>query len=38
MDREFVKPQNNIPSLLAIDTANMHILHAKSVFNIVDAL
>ena len=38
MDREFVKPQNQIPSLLAIDTANMHILHAKSVFNIVDAL
>ena len=38
MDREFVKPQNKIPSLMAIDPKNMHILYAKSVFNIVDAL
>ena len=38
MDREFVKPQNKIPSLMAIDKTNMHVLHAKSVFNIVDAL
>jgi len=38
MDREFVKPQNQIPALMAIDKTNMHVLHAKSVFNIVDAL
>ena len=38
MDREFVKPQNQIPALMAIDKSNMHVLHAKSVFNIVDAL
>ena len=37
MDREAVKPQNQIPALM-VDKSNMHVLHAKSVFNIVDAL
>ena len=38
MQRASIKPANKVPSLLAIDTKNMHVLHAKSVYNIVDAL
>ena len=38
MKRASIKPANKVPSLLAIDTKNMHVLHAKSVYNIVDAL
>ena len=38
MQRASIKPANKVPSLIAIDTKNMHVLHAKSVYNIVDAL
>ena len=36
--RDAVKPSNLALGLIAIDTRNMHVLHSKSVFNIVDAL
>ena len=36
--REMTKPSNVALGLIAVDTRNMHVLHSKSVFNIVDAL
>ena len=38
MDREILVPTNSVPGLIAVDTKNMHVLHSKSVFNIVDAI
>ena len=36
--REMTKPSNVALGLIAVDTRNMHVLHSKSVFNLVDAL
>ena len=38
MEREMVKPENSVPGLVAVDLNNMHVLHSKSVFNIVGSL
>ena len=38
MEREIVVPTNSVPGLLAVDLRNMHVLHSKSTFNIVDAI
>tara|TARA_B100001248_G_scaffold65546_1_gene45847 strand:+ start:152 stop:1873 length:1722 start_codon:yes stop_codon:yes gene_type:complete len=38
MQRANIRPANKVPSLLSVDAKNMHIIHAKSVYNIVDAL
>ena len=38
MERELTKPENSVPGLVAVDLNNMHVLHSKSVFNIVGSL
>ena len=38
MEREIVVPTNSVPGLIAVDLRNMHVLHSKSTFNIVDAI
>ena len=38
MERDIVTPTNTPIGLIAVDLNNLHILHSKSVFNIVDAL
>ena len=38
MEREIVVPTNSVPGLNAVDLKNMHVLHSKSTFNIVDAI
>ena len=38
MEREIVVPTNSVPGLIAVDLKNMHVLHSKSTFNIVDAI